>query len=99
MSTRSFGRRQSSERGMTLSVAVFFLVLLALGVWYALTGSRIALASEIAAAAIFAAEWVRKSQFETHTVVMIAEQRARNIETIANGLEDNAVRFDPRFTH
>jgi len=91
--------RRDALANLTLSVAVFFLVLLALGVWYSLTGSRIALASEIAVAAIFAAGWVRRSQFETHTFVMIAEQRARNIETIANGLEDNAVRIDGRFTH
>ena len=89
--------RRDALTTLTLKLAVSFLVLVALGVWYALTGSRIALASEIAVAAICAAGWVLRSQFETHTFVMIAEQRARNIETIASGLEDSALRIEGRF--
>ena len=58
----------------------FVLALVGLGIWYALTGARAALALEIGVAAVCAAGWARKEQYSTHTFVMVAEQRARNIE-------------------
>ena len=79
--------RLRARSSLTATIALFFAALVATAVWYALTGSRAALAIEIILAAICAGGWSKASTFETHTLVMIAETRARLIEGEVQGIK------------
>lgn len=72
-------RKRAGDTLALVVTAAFFAMVLC-GGWYARDGSRVALALEIVLAAFCAAGWARKDVYQLHTYVLIAEQRARNIE-------------------
>ena len=73
---------------LAITVSVFFLILLGVAVWYAITGSHAALAVEVVVAAICAAGWVRKELFVTHSYVMVAERRIQLVEQQIQAMRD-----------
>ena len=62
-------------------VAIFnFILIVALAVWYVITDSRIALASEIIAASWLTVSGVKAAQNKTYTMLLIAERRIQLVE-------------------
>jgi len=80
--------RRSLKRWLGWTNFGFLVAAIAVAIWYAISGSHVALALEVFLSANLAAGWAQHGSYDTHTFVMIAERRAQLLEHHVQHLDE-----------
>jgi hypothetical protein len=81
--------RRDERRVLNWAVLICSLPFIPCLIWYALTGSRVALAVVLFQLAGIVGSAIERAIFSTHTFVMIAEQRVRRVEERLDRVDDS----------